>query len=297
MLRDHVVSVDSTVSVTGNATLQGNGHAFDFAKATGNFTIAAGKHLVLTNVVLRNYADGAITLGAGASVTFGEGTCVLLSDMQGLTSNMTFSGATLLQGFGNKIMMNNSTISVCPGGRLTLQDVFVDGLKNFNVQAQGDSASVKFKNAVLCLESDYSFTSGRILFDMDVQVVGTSTFGYRPTQQGSGILSCSKLVFETGLTFSYAPVAADRDLLGMVDRSSVLCMNGCTVRSTTTGMRLTNGTLIVDHKNQFFNTGATSVSEAIAFGNGTAANDLGIEILPGGKIQVKSCQLAYQNTN
>jgi hypothetical protein len=297
MTRQVVASVDSTVSVTGNTTLDGNGHVFDFTKQAGNFSVAAGKHLVFTDVVLRNYSEGAISLGAGATVTFGQGTCIELEDMQSLASNMTFSGNAVVQGFGNKIMMNNSVISVNPGGRLTLQDIFIEGLKQFNIRAQGNTASVKFKNAILCLSHDYSFTSGRILFEMDVHMVGTNTFGYRPTNVNSKILPCSKLLLDTGLTISYAPVAANRDLLGMADRSSVLYLNGCTVRSTTTGMRLTNGTLIVDHKNQFFNTGATSPSQAIAFGNGTAANDLGIEIMPGGRIQLQSGQLAYQNTN
>lgn len=297
LMKNFVVSVDSTVSVTGNTILTGNGHAFDFTKQGGNFSISAGKSLVLTDVVLRNFAADSISLGMGANVIFGEGTCIELENMQSLATNMTFSGATLIQGFGNKIMMNNAVISVLPGGRLTLQDLFIEGLKQFNIRAQGDSASVKFKNTLLCASNNYSFTSGRVLFEMDVRIEGTNTFGYRPTNAGSKILPCSRLILDPGLTFSYAPVAANRDLLGMSDRSSVLYLNGCSLQSTITGLRLTNGTLVVDHKNKFFNAGATSPSQAIAFGNGTAANDLAIEMMPGGRIQVQSGQLAYQNTN
>jgi len=297
MTRQVFVSVDSTVTVTGNTTLFGNGHAFDFAKDGGNFSIDAGKSLLLTNVVLRNFAADSITLGAGASVTFGEGTCIELESMQGLTTNMTFSGSTLIQGFGNKIMMNDAVISVLAGGRLTLQDLFIDGLKSNNIQGQTASSSVKFKNVIMCLSSDFTFDTGRILFEMDVRLVGTNTFNYRPTNVDSKILECSRLFVDTGVTINYSPATANRDLLGMADQSSVLYLNGCTVRSTTTGMRLTNGKLVVDHKNQFFNTGATSPSQAIAFGNGTAANDLSIEMMPGGKIQLQSGQLAYQNTN
>jgi hypothetical protein len=295
--KNFVVSVDSTVSVTGHTVLDGNGHAFDFARQAGNFNISAGKNLILTDVVLKNFTDGSITLGAGASVVFGEGTIIELPDMQTLTSNMTFSGTTLIEGFGNKIMMGNSVITVRPGGRLTMQDIFVEGLKQNNIRCQGTSASLKLKNAVLCLSNDYSFTSGRILFEMDVRMVGTNVFGYRPTNASSKILPCSRLMMDIGTTFSYAPVAANRDLLGMADRSSVFFLNGCTVQSTVTGMRLTKGTLVVDHKNQFYNTGALSASEAIAFGNGTAANDLAVEILPGGKIQLQSGELVYANAS
>ena len=166
-----------------------------------------------------------------------------------------------------------------------------------NIQGQAASSSVKFKNVIMCLSSDFTFDTGRILFEMDVRLIGTNTFNYRPTNVNSKILECSRLFLDTGVTINYSPAAANRDLLGMADRSSVLYLNGCTVQSTTTGMRLTNGRLVIDHKNHFFNTGAISASQAIAFGNGTAANDLGIEIMPGGKIQLQSGQLAYQNTN
>ena len=292
MHRNYVVSVDSTVSVTGNTTLNGNGHVFDFANQTGNFTILPNINLLLTNVVLRNYLDGGITLGSGSSVVFGNGTVVEFFDMQSLSNNMTFSGQSEIQGFGNKLMMNNAVISVNPGGILTLENLYITGLKNYNIRAQGRSASVKFKNATLCVSNNYSFSTGRILFDMDVYMVGTNTFGYRPTNAGSGILSSSRLVLDVGLTFSYAPVAANRLLLGMTDQSSILYMNGCTLESTTTGMQLINGTLIIDHKNEFFNPGATSASQAIAFGNGTPANDLNVQMLPGGRIQLQSGQLA-----
>ncbi len=297
MSRSYEVSTDGTVSVTGNTTLNGNGHTFNFSKSSASFSISASKYLILKNVVLKNFENGSISLGGGASVIFGEGTRIELEDAQNLTTNMTFSGNAIVQGFGNKITMNNSVISVLPGGTLTLQDLFVDGLKSNNIRAMGNNASVKFKNSILSLASDYSFTSGRILFEMDVKLVGTNTFGYRPTNAGSKILARSRLTLDTGVTFSYAPVAANRDLLGMTDRSSILSLNGCTLKSTTTGMRLINGLLVIDHKNQVYNDGAISASEAIAFGNGTPANDLSIEILPGGRLLLNTGQLAYQNAS
>jgi len=66
--------------------------------------------------------------------------------------------------------------------------------------------------------------------------------------------------------------------------------------------RLTKGTLIIDHKCPFYNEDeangqATSVSQAITFGDGNTENNLYIELMPGASIDMKSGILAYMNTN
>ncbi len=291
------VSVDSTVTVTGNVRFYGNGHVVDFGKSSANFIVNAGKFIVFENVILKNLASDSISLGAGANVVYGNGTCVEYNDTDNLSMNMTFSGTTLFEACCKRIKMNNSLFRVLPGGNLTVHGTLLDGLKGSNVRAEANWSTINFKNSHLYLSSDYSFTTGKILFEMDVEIAGTNKFVYAPTNSGSKILSHSKLILDTGLTFSYSPSSSNRGLLGMEDASSVLFLNGCSVHSTLTGMRLTKGTLIVDHKNKFYNPGATSLSQAIAFGDGTASNDLGIEIMPGGRIQVQSGQLAYQNAS
>jgi hypothetical protein len=59
---------------------------------------------------------------------------------------------------------------------------------------------------------------------------------------------------------------------------------------------LTAGTLFIEHKNSFFNTGAVSLSESIEFGNGMVTGDLDIEILPGASFTIESGILNYNNT-
>jgi hypothetical protein len=83
----------------------------------------------------------------------------------------------------------------------------------------------------------------------------------------------------------------------MVDQSSRLFIDGCTLSSTTTGMRLTRGTLIADHKNFLDNAGATSISEGFAFGDGNPDHDLSIEVKPGGSLNLIAGQWDYQNSN
>ena len=92
----------------------------------------------------------------------------------------------------------------------------------------------------------------------------------------------------------------------MVDETSQLYFNGCSFVTTCTGIQLTKGTLIIDHKNYFYNQdgliddpqkSGASISEAIAFGDGNAANDLKIEIMPAGNFELKTGVLAYYNSN
>jgi len=61
--------------------------------------------------------------------------------------------------------------------------------------------------------------------------------------------------------------------------------------------------LVLDHKNFAYNengagTGSTSISQAITFGDGSSAdNDLRLEVLPGGSLDIKSGILDYRNMN
>jgi hypothetical protein len=81
----------------------------------------------------------------------------------------------------------------------------------------------------------------------------------------------------------------------MENETSNLYLKGCILSSTTTGMRLTNGTLLAESKNFLINTG-TSLSEGICFGDGVASDDLHINLLPGATLEVEGI-LDVQNVN
>jgi len=99
-------------------------------------------------------------------------------------------------------MMAWGNLVVAPGGNLTLHDMHILGVAGNNIRAQGDAASITFRNVSMDLSSDYSFTSGAIKFKEDVIISGTNTFGYSPTNISSGIDSYSTLHLDTGITFN-----------------------------------------------------------------------------------------------
>jgi hypothetical protein len=63
--------------------------------------------------------------------------------------------------------------------------------------------------------------------------------------------------------------------------------------TTTTGIRLTKGTLMIPELGNLYNEGAISQSEAICFGNDIPADDLTIRIE--GNLQLLAGRLMYEN--
>ncbi len=295
MLYDIYVSYDHLLQVQSSCVLDGNGHMIHFAKDSSNILqVADGCNVVLENVVLENFNDVSVQLGAGAALTFGDGCRVDLPNQQAMTIPWIFQGNTVVNGCGSLLELGAQSIQVMQGGNLILENLTIDGLADNNIRCVGNAA-ITFKQDILITSNDYSFTSGALRFKKDVILTGTNIFSYE-TNMSSTIESNSMLLV-SGATLRYAPSVANRDLITMEDLTSVLYLNGCALSSSTTGLRLTNGTLTIADVNQFYNTGATTLSQAICFGNGVAADDLNINIIPGGQIVLEDGILDYQNVN
>jgi hypothetical protein len=303
---DIFVSEDNNLRVTSSApagvTIDGQGHALRFARGKSNvFTIAASKNVLLTNVILKDFSDDAVQLGSGSSLKFGDGAVVELAASESLSRNWTFQGTSKVVGLGNNLTLGLYDIQVLQPGTLTLQDVSITdvcnkGSSEKNLKCVGNNASIVLKDSSLSLSRNYTFTSGSITFNGDVLVTGTNKFTYASTQ-ASTISSNASLMLDTGITFSYAAAtSSSRDLITMTDITSKLFINGCSLCSTTTGLRLTNGTLVIDHRNSIYSE-AVSLSQAMSIGNGTSANDLNVVLMPGGMLDVATGILSYENAS
>jgi ribosome modulation factor len=295
---DFNLSGDHYATVSVDCTIEGDGHSINFARdAEDLIRISAGKTLTLNNVVLRGYSDGAVQLGAGASIVFGDGTYIELADKQTLSRDWTFDGAVQVNGFGYQLDLSDYNITVNEGASATFKNVSVDGLLGTNLNCADNTAEVKFNNTNLHMAGNYTFDHGAFSVEQNVVLSGTeeSEFKYQ-SDQTSTIGADSTLVVDTGVKFSYEPVDSDdRDLIAMSDDTSRLYLNGCTLNTTTTGMRLTKGTLIVDGHNYLYDDDATSVSEGFSLGNGEATDDITIYLTPGAVLDLKSGYLDYNN--
>ena len=106
------------------------------------------------------------------------------------------------------------------------------------------------------------------------------------------------LTVDRNTTFSYSPYSSTRkDLIWMPDITSVMFLNGATLKTTRTGIQFKRGTLLADGKVHLYNDSATRLSEAIVFGNGVAINDANISIMPAASINLKSGVIDYRNAS
>lgn len=196
---------------------------------------------------------------------------------------------------GNRInLQQDSLINVLPGSNLTIKNAEIYGLYKQNLRCLSDDSSVTFENCKLTLTSDYLFDVGSIKFLSDINFSGTSCFTYA-SRKTSTIDSFSTLYFEQGITFSYAPKNSRRDLIYMPDFTSELFLDGTTLRTTTTGIEFTRGTLLLDNQVTFSAVGS-SLSESISIGDGNSENNLNLNILSSAELNIYG-PFEYNNIN
>jgi hypothetical protein len=280
------------LEIQNSCVFDGGGHFMHFAKDNPSvLIIAAGSNVVLKNVVLKNFSDLAISLGAGSSLTFGDGVSVELYDGQTISKTWVFDGNAIINGFGNSISLSTQNIRVMQNGSLKIENAELQGLSGNNLRCIGN-AEIILNNTTLYTDRDFSITCGSLVVDGDVVLSGTNIFSYQSDQQ-SVINADSALIMTGGIIFDYAPSIANRDLIAMQDATSGLYLRGCALSSSHTGMRLTRGTLWAESKN-FLTTTGTSLSEGICFGNGVPSDDLYINLFPGASLEVDG-ELDIQN--
>ena len=208
----------------------------------------------------------------------------------------TFSGLCTINGNGHKVYLNeDGRLNIDSGSQLKLKNLELVGLRQVNLQCLTDDASIIFEDCILTITSNYAFDTGSILFKGDVVISGTSKFTYS-SSWSSTIDSNSVLKINKGSIFSYAPSVAKKDLIYMENDTSSLYLDNCTLHSTTTGLRLTRGSLFI--KNLVtLDADGSALSQAICFGNiNYTTSDLEVHILAGANLDVYG-RLEYENSN
>ena len=212
--------------------------------------------------------------------------------------DLKFTTSGIIDGQGHSWTFgHNSKIRFDEYVTVTLRNIKLNNVRN---HSDGNASitvlnpwrsKLVLQNSEINLADTFSFTSGELFLHGDVKICGTTQFNYTSTSFAR-IVNASQLYFDQGVTFSYGPSITDnRDLINMEDATSAIYLNGCTLKSTTTGLRLKTGKLIIDGKvivyNQDDKNGvATSLSQAISFGDGVS--DLDVEIMPAANIEMMS---------
>jgi len=239
--------------------------------------------------------ESASSSGVGAlSTALFDNVSFRLRNTLSMRLGTTIQGDCTIDGRENKLIMGgDGVLTVTTDATLTLKNLELHGAGASSFHCHDDTAAIVLQNCKVCLDRDFVFASGSILFDRDVVFTGTNIFTYS-SRMGSTISSESTLKFDSGSTFYYSPPSDNRDLLYLTDGTSHFHIKDSTLKSTETGLRLTRGTLEVDNLVTFSCAGTTTC-ESISFGNGIQADDLNITWHSGSELKVYG-GLCYDNT-
>ena len=217
-------------------------------------TLSSGGNIYGNNNAIM--LQGDLTIPAGKVIHFSSG---------GTYASGPGSG-TAIRGNGNTITIDNwGQIFVDTNTTLTISNATIKFTKGNNpgvppIKLAAHNSKLALDNVTLDLTTggDFYFTQGQLYVHNDVMVTGTSAFIYT-SPVPSWITSGGTLYFDQGTTFSIAPSTytdapftlkntyTDCNFIKMADKTSTLFLNGCSLKNTATGLRLSTGTTIFDN--------------------------------------------------
>ena len=219
----------------------------------------------------------------GEGDTVGIGHAVVLGGDLDLNYTITFVGDTIIDGQGNCLDIDDGYLWIDTNKTLTLRNLVLKNLHDSNLVMMARTSQLALDNVCIWLDNDYSFTQGRLFFYDDVIISGSPhTFSYKTTES-SYIVGQTKLTIDHGVTFSYDPAEAHRDLINMEDATSYLCLDGCSLYSTPTGLRFTKGAVLFDNLVTLSADG-DGIGDGIVFGGGVD-DDVTTKVLSGARVE------------
>ena len=223
----------------------------------------------------------SIAVIGAPSYLFGELKLFLHSNVLLKDCSITFTGSSLINGRGNCLTLNSScTIIVDSNASLLIEDITIVDVNGSNIQCTDSTSTITLKNVEWILDGDFTFAAGRFGVLKDFTVVGDGyTFAYE-TDQVSTVSTYGRFILDNGVTFSYKPPTASRELLVLHASTSELILNGATLHSTATGIRLTTGRLIIDRASEF-SSDASVAAEAIGL-----ASNLSVQWFPAATLDI-----------
>ncbi len=208
---------------------------------------------------------------------------------------VTIQGMCEILGNGYSLTLNNASgISIASGATLLMKDVVVKNVSGTKIGFAATTSALQLQDVVWWLTANTSIATGYVTVLGHWWINGQYALSYNSSQT-STINSNAQIVMGYGSTFNYSPSNTAQNLLAFADNTSKLLLNSATLSASTVGLVLTKGNLILDGKSYITSNG-TNTATGITIGDGTAADDLIIEVLPGANVQVAG-YVGYKNVN
>jgi len=211
------------------------------------------------------YLDSSVTLSGGGSIKAHGNTIFMSGDLTLPPSKtLNFTNNAVIDGRGHDLIIDtNSQISLDPTVSVTLKNMNIKDKRSSSLYPpiilDATTSQLTLDNVILAPVNDFNFLQGQLFIKNDVIFTGTSALVYKSTMP-CRIAPNSCLYFDTNTSFNFAPYSNNKDLLAMTDATSSIYLNGCDLKTTYTGLRLTKGRLICDNKINFDSQYASRIS-------------------------------------
>ncbi len=284
-----IIKLEGDLSLASNATLPDGGVIDGQGKAVflnGDMTIPAGKIIECTS----------------DTIIDGQGHTLFFADDGEVGGQLYINGAA-----GTKVTLRNITLR-------GIKDV--DGISTIRVSAASNQRLI-LENVKMYLGGDVLFWNGNIEIKGFVEIHGFYYYVFLGGEYliqpaafywfSSGDLIVDKdstLYLDLATAFVYLPFDYKNTHLKFTDSSSRLFMDGAALYTDQqTGLALTKGHLIVDHKSFLQSDGATKETAAFELGKRSVDinlkynSDLFIDIMPAAQLRVTDGCVRYYNIN
>jgi len=194
------------------------------------------------------------TLASGGGQIDGMSNTVVLEGNLNLPENyiLNITGDTIIDGNGSDLYLGAwSQISIDSNVTLTLRNMTLkNSYTNYTVapiRPAAINSRLALDNVKVRLADNFNFDQGQLFIHNDVVFSGTYRFSYNSPAHAR-ITSNSCLYFDQNSIFDYHPSTTNTGLIEFEDVSASMHLNGCTLQTTDTGLRLTKGQLFLDNK-------------------------------------------------
>lgn len=303
-----LVFSNDTPAIPKPVFINGNGHSIYFSRddTFKNFVLEDNVQLTMVNFVLKDFNPEIIQLGTNSTITFGDDiTCELGKDIT-INRSFNFKGNIIINGKGLTLTLDHDDSIVLDANNksLVLKNLILKGIGGLTGRLRMNYSTnrITFNNVDIYLDQNYFMNLGAFDFEGNVKFIGKDHSVVYTSGQQSTVLEQSSLIFDRGVTFSYAADLGvlsengtassylnSRNRLKMTGSTSIIVLDGATMHFTHTGLVLDNGTMIVkDHSvlksvaavdEGIYGHGAPSVGEEPVIGTNFYVNILSSAIL------------------
>lgn len=289
---DHKLSSQSVIYVPNPAPASPraveasfSGHSVIFpGSGTALFNLDPNVNLTISNVELFEYNKDTLTLGdANASLAFGTGTKIRLFDSEiisGSDKSWSFVGDGLISGTGTSLVLDGSSrITVDSSSTLVLKDLRVTIKTADALKALDSGSKIIFENCDLTVESaGFEIAMGNVDVKGRLRIFGgdpsDSDVESPVTFSSTGIFKvCCGALLRLGKNVNFEYKADPSNDSGLTyntkrhfileDATATLELDGCTLRSTQTGLALDYGRVVVSDRTEFIIDGSNGTEAEI----------------------------------